>query len=58
VQKSIANWGNYPALKSNEFQFTTVSELKKIVKDNPTLIARGNGRCYGDASLQMLLFLP
>jgi len=51
VQKSIANWGNYPALKSNEFQFTTLSELKKILKENPTLIARGNGRCYGDASL-------
>lgn len=51
MEKSIANWGNYPALKSNEVQFTTVSELKKIVKENPYLIARGNGRCYGDASL-------
>jgi FAD/FMN-containing dehydrogenase len=51
VQKQIANWGNYPALKSNEVQFSTVSELQQIIKSNSTLIARGNGRCYGDASL-------
>ena len=51
MEKQIANWGNYPALKSNEVQFTTVSELQKIIKSNSTLIARGNGRCYGDASL-------
>jgi FAD/FMN-containing dehydrogenase len=51
VQKQIANWGNYPALKSNEVQFTTISELQQIIKNNSALIARGNGRCYGDASL-------
>src|SRR6185312_12165942 len=51
MRKTIANWGNYPAIESEEVQFTSISELKNIVTSNATAIARGNGRCYGDASL-------
>ncbi|HXS35431.1 MAG TPA: FAD-binding oxidoreductase [Flavipsychrobacter sp.] len=51
MRKKIANWGNYPAIESEEVQFTSISELKNIVTSNATAIARGNGRCYGDASL-------
>lgn len=51
MQKKIANWGNYPVMESNEMQFSSVSELKNIVGTNTNVIARGNGRCYGDASL-------
>lgn len=51
MNKKIANWGNYPVMESDEKQFTTVSELKQLVKDNNNIIPRGNGRCYGDASL-------
>jgi len=49
--KKIANWGNYPALVSKEVQFSSLSELKEILNNHASLIARGNGRCYGDASL-------
>lgn len=38
-------------MKSNELQFTSINELKKIVASSKIAIARGNGRCYGDASL-------
>jgi len=51
MQKDIANWGNYPVIKSNEKQFTSIDELKNIVASSNAAIARGNGRCYGDASL-------
>ncbi len=51
MQKKIANWGNYPSVESNEMQFRTLNELKQIVSSSTTAIARGNGRCYGDASL-------
>lgn len=51
MQKKIANWGNYPVMDSNEIQFSSINELRQIVNKNETIIARGNGRCYGDASL-------
>jgi decaprenylphospho-beta-D-ribofuranose 2-oxidase len=51
MRKDIANWGNYPVMKSDELQFTSINELKKIVASCGNAIARGNGRCYGDASL-------
>ena len=51
MKKKIANWGNYPVMESNEMQFRSVDELKQIVSSSTTAIARGNGRCYGDASL-------
>lgn len=51
MNKKIANWGNYPVMESDERQFTTVDELKQLVKKNENVIPRGNGRCYGDASL-------
>jgi decaprenylphospho-beta-D-ribofuranose 2-oxidase len=51
MKKSIANWGNYPVLVSDEQSFTHLKELNENVKKTNTTIARGNGRCYGDASL-------
>lgn len=49
--KQIANWGNYPAIESNILSFSSHSQLREIIKSQQTMIARGNGRCYGDASL-------
>ena len=51
MKKKIANWGNYPVMESNEVEFRSINELKQIVSSSTTAIARGNGRCYGDASL-------
>ena len=49
--KKIANWGNYPVIEADERYFTFTDQLRNRVKSSGTLIARGNGRCYGDASL-------
>jgi FAD/FMN-containing dehydrogenase len=51
MKKKIANWGNYPVVETEEKSFSFIEELAQIVADNRPLIARGNGRCYGDASL-------
>ncbi|HZH94991.1 MAG TPA: FAD-binding oxidoreductase [Flavisolibacter sp.] len=51
MKKKIANWGNYPVVETEERSFSFIEELAQIVADNRPLIARGNGRCYGDASL-------
>lgn len=50
--KTIANWGLYPAIKANEYEPETVEDFKKALQTDTKFIARGNGRCYGDASLQ------
>jgi decaprenylphospho-beta-D-ribofuranose 2-oxidase len=51
MQRRLANWGNFPAVDSDENTFTQEDELRKYVVANNHMIARGNGRCYGDASL-------
>lgn len=50
-QKHIANWGNYPKIKSNVLEPGNSDELIQLVQTTGTVIARGNGRSYGDASL-------
>src|SRR3982750_845559 len=49
--KPIANWGNYPVIESNEESFVFDEQLDVLVSKEQPFIARGNGRCYGDASL-------
>jgi decaprenylphospho-beta-D-ribofuranose 2-oxidase len=51
MQKRLANWGNYPVVSSEESTFSQESQLKEFVTSHQHIIARGNGRCYGDASL-------
>jgi FAD/FMN-containing dehydrogenase len=51
MRKKIANWGNYPVMESDEKQFSFTDELQQEVAGKTRIIARGNGRCYGDASL-------
>ena len=51
MTKKIANWGNYPVIESSEYNFTFNDQLKKLVREHASFIPRGNGRCYGDASL-------
>lgn len=49
--RSIANWGNYPVIDSDEHLFSYDDQLEKLVSKSEHFIPRGNGRCYGDASL-------
>ncbi len=51
MKKSIANWGNYPMMESDEKSFSLDDQLEQLFKTETHFIARGNGRCYGDASL-------
>jgi FAD/FMN-containing dehydrogenase len=51
MKKKIANWGKYPEVETEERSFTLKGELSEAVLRNGQVIARGNGRCYGDASL-------
>lgn len=52
MKKKIANWGNYPVMEAEEYVFPSVNALRSMLSaDHATYIARGNGRCYGDASL-------
>lgn len=51
MQKRLANWGNYPVVSCEESSFSREDQLQELLDKQPSLIARGNGRCYGDASL-------
>ena len=51
MKRKIANWGNYPALESDEKFFSFEEQVKELVRSSEHFIPRGNGRCYGDASL-------
>ena len=51
MEKKIANWGNYPIIDADEKGFSFDAQLERLVAETPHFIPRGNGRCYGDASL-------
>ncbi|UZS00134.1 FAD-binding oxidoreductase [Chondrinema litorale] len=51
MNKQITNWGKFPVINVEEQKFSQKEELDRIVKNNNHFIARGLGRCYGDASL-------
>lgn len=51
MKRRLANWGNYPVIQANEFLFENESQAKDFIIGHDRLIGRGNGRCYGDASL-------
>lgn len=51
MKKHIANWGNYPVVESNEESFSFPDQLRRLMDEQTSFIPRGNGRCYGDASL-------
>jgi decaprenylphospho-beta-D-ribofuranose 2-oxidase len=51
MKKQIANWGNYPVIEANEESFAFPEQLQELLSRYDSFIPRGNGRCYGDASL-------
>lgn len=56
MKKTIANWGNYPVMESDVKPFTLVRELQHKLNETDQGIARGMGRCYGDAALSSTVF--
>jgi decaprenylphospho-beta-D-ribofuranose 2-oxidase len=51
MKQKIANWGNYPVMESEVRTFSFDEQLVKLLERSDHVIPRGNGRCYGDASL-------
>ncbi len=51
MKHKIANWGNYPVIESEVRHFSFDEQLADLVRNTDHFIPRGNGRCYGDASL-------
>jgi decaprenylphospho-beta-D-ribofuranose 2-oxidase len=48
--KKITNWGNYPTIETNQLHPNSEKEIIAYLKNEFTVIARGNERCYGDAN--------
>jgi FAD/FMN-containing dehydrogenase len=52
MKRKITNWGSYPVKEANEIIDSSRAGLKaSLIKYSDSFIPRGNGRCYGDASL-------
>ena len=54
--KEISNWGKYPYVKAQILSTSNAAEVFAVIKEEESIIARGNGRSYGDASLQKKIF--
>lgn len=47
----VVNWGNYPQIEAEVAAPEFEEALRAALAAEGTLLARGNGRCYGDAAL-------
>ncbi len=54
--KTVTNWGNFPSVEAEISERGDIPAIKTFVAERAHLIARGNGRCYGDASLGENIF--
>lgn len=55
IQK-VTNWGNFPIVEKEMRSEDSFRKIKEFVQNHNEVIARGNGRCYGDASLGESIF--
>ena len=51
MKAPIAGWGNHPRIEASLASPRYVDELGELLSRSTSCIARGNGRSYGDASL-------
>ncbi|MBC7555502.1 MAG: FAD-binding oxidoreductase [Chryseobacterium sp.] len=54
--KKVSNWGNFPIVEKDVKSEESYSKIKNYIDNNNEIIARGNGRCYGDSSLAEHIF--
>ncbi|MEM9920597.1 MAG: FAD-binding oxidoreductase [Bacteroidota bacterium] len=50
-KKNISNWGNFPQIEAEVATPAYEEDIRDRLLSAPTVLARGNGRCYGDAAL-------
>ena len=55
-KQTVTNWGNFPVVEKEMKSEDSLDKIKEFVKNRNEVIARGNGRCYGDASLSENIF--
>lgn len=55
-EKLVTNWGNYPIVKKEFKSEEDYQKIKEFILNHNEVIARGNGRCYGDAALGEAIF--
>jgi FAD/FMN-containing dehydrogenase len=55
IQK-VTNWGNFPIVEKEMKSEDSFKKIKDFILTHNEVIARGNGRCYGDASLGENIF--
>lgn len=55
-EKTVTNWGNFPIVKKEIRAEEDYDKIREFLKTHNEVIARGNGRCYGDASLADAIF--
>lgn len=56
MNKEIANWGNYPKQKVEISELEFTNDVQQLVAQSSSILARGNGRSYGDAALNEHIF--
>lgn len=49
--RKISNWGNYPTINSEVTSPSDETQLVSQILGASSVLARGGGRCYGDAGL-------
>ncbi|MGH1515909.1 FAD-binding protein [Chryseobacterium sp. JK1] len=54
--QKVTNWGNFPVVEKEMRSEDSFKRIKDFVLNHNEVIARGNGRCYGDASLGESIF--
>lgn len=47
----LSGWGRYPVLEARTHRPRSMDALRDLVVSEPNLIARGNGRAYGDSAI-------
>jgi len=47
----LSGWGRYPVLEARTHSPRSVDALQQLVLSEPSLIARGRGRAYGDSAI-------
>ncbi|MEN8253957.1 MAG: FAD-binding oxidoreductase [Verrucomicrobiota bacterium] len=55
--RRISDWGNYPVIEAEVDGFETIRQLRSKLEHPGKVIPFGNGRSYGDASLQKRILL-
>ncbi|MEM6891324.1 MAG: FAD-binding oxidoreductase [Pseudomonadota bacterium] len=47
----LSGWGRYPVIEAKVYTPRRLEDLKARIASTPSLIARGNGRAYGDSAI-------